>query len=245
MINLKNIFIQKWQKEQLAPFTIFRNEDGKGDFILDVLSEIVSLELNLPIDKLSTKIVENSIPDILYIRPHEGDKITQEETEKIFEFISLKNFKLKYKCIVVEKGELLNISSSNKLLKILEDPTPSTLFIFIVGKNQQLLKTVESRAISLTLPNRQKSLPLPETFESIIEDFTQKKISESTLIEELKKIPNADSLLLQKVLANCINEKENNLARLDKILQLSHNFEESTKYVNSVAERLYSLALYL
>ncbi len=243
MINLKKIFIENWHKKRLAPFYILKNSDGKGDFILDVLSSIINEELNVPLATAASKISENGIPDIFYLAANEGDKLTSETTEQIFEFTNLRNFQLKYKVIIVENAHLLNLVSSNKLLKILEEPNASTLFIFLVSKNRSLLKTIESRAVTLTLNDSKSVKTTSPDFLKVVSDFETKKIGEAALIEELKKIPNADSLLMQRVLESALATPD--YAKLDKIIHECQSFETSAKYLNSVAERLYSLCQYL
>ncbi len=178
-----------------------------------------------------------------HLAANEGDKLTSETTEQIFEFTNLRNFQLKYKVIIVENAHLLNLVSSNKLLKILEEPNASTLFIFLVSKNRSLLKTIESRAVTLTLNDSKSVETTSPDFLKVVSDFETKKIGEAALIEELKKIPNADSLLMQRVLESALATPD--YAKLDKIIHECQSFETSAKYLNSVAERLYSLCQYL
>ena len=55
------------------------------------------------------------------------------------------------KVFVIWMAEKLNISASNKLLKLLEEPPERTIFILICNKEKSLLKTIVSRCQKINL----------------------------------------------------------------------------------------------
>jgi DNA polymerase-3 subunit delta' len=71
--------------------------------------------------------------------------IPVEETRKLIQKISLKPFEAPFKIVLVWNAETLNLSSGNALLKTLEEPPASTLFILICSDPQKLLTTIISR----------------------------------------------------------------------------------------------------
>jgi DNA polymerase-3 subunit delta' len=57
-----------------------------------------------------------------------------------------------YRVILIHPAESMNSNSANALLKSLEEPSDSLLFILVTNKPQQLLPTILSRCLSFTVP---------------------------------------------------------------------------------------------
>ena len=71
--------------------------------------------------------------------------ISVEESRHIIQQLSLKPFESKYKILVLWLPEFMNISAANAILKILEEPSPNTLFLLVSQNPNQLLATIISR----------------------------------------------------------------------------------------------------
>jgi len=71
--------------------------------------------------------------------------IYAEESQEIIKKLSLKTYESEYKIIIIAFADKMNISASNKLLKILEEPTDKTLFILTVEEAGVILPTIYSR----------------------------------------------------------------------------------------------------
>ena len=78
--------------------------------------------------------------------------IGTDESLEIVKKLSLKAFKGGYKVMVIWMAEEMNSTCANKLLKILEEPTPNTLFILVAESNDKMLQTILSRTQVLLLP---------------------------------------------------------------------------------------------
>jgi DNA polymerase-3 subunit delta' len=74
------------------------------------------------------------------------------ETRKLASKISLKPYEAAFKVVVIWHPESLNASSGNALLKILEEPPPSTLFILVCSDPSKLLITILSRTQRINIP---------------------------------------------------------------------------------------------
>ncbi len=72
--------------------------------------------------------------------------IPAEESNEIIKKLSLKTYESEYKVMIIWYPEKFNNSSANKLLKILEEPEPKTLFILVAHDSSQLMPTILSRA---------------------------------------------------------------------------------------------------
>lgn len=75
-----------------------------------------------------------------------------EESKEIVKKTNLKSFQGSYKIMIVFGAEQMNLECSNKLLKVLEEPPPKTLFILLAENLQAILPTIQSRTQSLIFP---------------------------------------------------------------------------------------------
>ena len=83
--------------------------------------------------KISTPKPYGSIFDwykILDVKNKQGE-IRVEDAQEVLKSLSLKAYEGGYKIMIVWMADKMNIAASNKLLKLLEEPTEKTLFILI------------------------------------------------------------------------------------------------------------------
>lgn len=67
------------------------------------------------------------------------------ESEEIAHVASLSSYSSDYKIFIVWLPEKMNAETANKLLKLLEEPYPDTIFIFVSNAADRLLPTIYSR----------------------------------------------------------------------------------------------------
>jgi DNA polymerase-3 subunit delta' len=77
--------------------------------------------------------------------------ITAEECSDIMRKLSLKSFESPYKILVLWMPEYLG-KEGNKLLKLIEEPPPNTLFILAAENDEQVLPTILSRCQLVKIP---------------------------------------------------------------------------------------------
>ena len=78
-------------------------------------------------------------------------KITAEECNDIIRKLSLKSFESEYKILIMWMPEMLG-AEGNKLLKLIEEPPPNTLFILVTENEAQVLQTIVSRCQLIKIP---------------------------------------------------------------------------------------------
>ena len=83
--------------------------------------------------------------------------ITSRETGEIAKNVNLKSFESEYKILIIWMPELLG-KEGNKLLKLIEEPPPNTLFILVAENEALILPTILSRTQLIKIP----SLSIPE-----------------------------------------------------------------------------------
>jgi DNA polymerase-3 subunit delta' len=77
--------------------------------------------------------------------------ITAEECNDINRKISLKSFESEYKILIIWMPEYLT-KNGNKLLKLIEEPPPNTLFILVAENEAMILPTILSRTQLVKIP---------------------------------------------------------------------------------------------
>lgn len=80
---------------------------------------------------------------VLRVEP-QGTQIKIESAHQVLEFLALAKLAA-VRMVIINEAQLLNAQTANALLKIVEEPPPSTYFIFVVPEISQLLPTLRSR----------------------------------------------------------------------------------------------------
>lgn len=77
--------------------------------------------------------------------------ITAQECNDIIRKLSLKSFESEYKILIMWMPEFLG-KEGNKLLKLIEEPPPKTLFLFVAENEDLILPTILSRTQLVKIP---------------------------------------------------------------------------------------------
>ena len=78
--------------------------------------------------------------------------ISKEEARGIIQAISFKAFEGVYKVVLIWLPEYLHITAANALLKVVEEPSPRTLFLFVSIYPDRVIDTIHSRAQQIYIP---------------------------------------------------------------------------------------------
>jgi DNA polymerase-3 subunit delta' len=107
--------------------------------------------------------------------------ITAEECNQINHKLSLKSFESRYKILIMWMPEFLG-TSGNKLLKLIEEPPPDTLFIFVATDESAILPTILSRTQLIKIPG----LTNDEIENALIKfwDVSPEKASQAAAVSE-------------------------------------------------------------
>ena len=92
----------------------------------------------------------------LGVKNKQGE-IRVDDAQEILKLLALKSFEGGYKIMIIWMADKLNIAASNKLLKLLEEPTDKTVFILISENEEDIIQTIRSRCQVLNfngLPDR-------------------------------------------------------------------------------------------
>lgn len=104
-------------------------------------------------------------------------QISVHEAQDILKSLSMKSFQGGFKVCIIWMADKMNISASNKLLKLIEEPPEKTIFLLITEDEEQIIQTIRSRCQVLRFP----------------------PLSENDIAEELQKKYNCDNTTARKI----------------------------------------------
>ena len=81
---------------------------------------------------------------ILGVQNKQGE-IRVDDAQEILKSLALKSYEGGYKVMIIWMADKMNIAASNKLLKLLEEPSDKTLFILITENEEDIIQTIRSR----------------------------------------------------------------------------------------------------
>jgi len=104
------------------------------------------------------RILAGSHADLLVIEPLFDEKkeeyakdISVEQTRGIAEFFSLTAGEGKWRVVIVDGADAMNVASANAILKILEEPPANAVIILVAHQASRLLPTIRSRCRNLKI----------------------------------------------------------------------------------------------
>jgi DNA polymerase III subunit delta' len=81
---------------------------------------------------------------ILGVANKQGE-IRVDDAQEILKNLALKSYEGGYKITIIWMADKMNTAASNKLLKLLEEPSDKTLFILITENEEDIIQTIRSR----------------------------------------------------------------------------------------------------
>lgn len=220
MNDLRDNLLKKYKEQNLASVYLAKYPEHTNpmNWARSFLSAITPLEDH---------------PDVLWVNRGEDNEYKVESSGilALFKFLNFRAFELKKKFIFISDAHLLSTIVSNKLLKVFEELPENFCLILFAPQDQNLLPTVESRAIKVLLPQDltrpDYDAPLPE-YASAQDLIVSLKKSDDAYLEEKKFIEEA----LIKTL------KGGNFKECSEIIENLKQYQVSEAFNNSKISRL-------
>ena len=112
-----------------------------------------------------------------------------DEATSIQRKLSLKNYEAEYRVVLIWLPEKMNLTVSNKLLKLLEEPPKGTVFVLVSEDANSLLPTIISRLQTLNVSDF--------TIEDVVDYFDGVTLEKA---KQLKNITDSDFGKMKKIL---------------------------------------------
>ena len=189
---ISNLYINR----KLPQTILFTGEKGIGKLnvayhlINFILSKDEENEYCMTTNKINSNnktynlLLKNIHPNLFLISLKDKKKnIDIEQIKNMKNFLNITSFSNKPKIVLIDGSEHLNLSSSNSLLKSLEENLNNVFFILVHDVKKKLLTTIKSRCIQfkffLNNEDREKRINeiLNNQFNDLSSDFKNKYIS--------------------------------------------------------------------
>jgi DNA polymerase-3 subunit delta' len=96
-----------------------------------------------------TRIARGVHPDVLFVSPGDSGAIKIDQVRDIVDRAQYRPFEGRRRVVIIDEADALVPPAQNALLKTLEEPTPSSVFILVTAHPDMLLPTVLSRCPQL------------------------------------------------------------------------------------------------
>ena len=189
---ISNLYVNR----KLPQTILFTGEKGIGKLnvayhlINFILSKDEDNEYCITTNKINSNnktynlLLKNIHPNLFLISLKDKKKnIDIEQIKNMKNFLNITSFSNKPKIVLIDGSEYLNLSSSNSLLKSLEENLNNVFFILVHDIKKKLLTTIKSRCIQfkffLNNEDREKKINeiLNNQFNDLSSDFKNKYIS--------------------------------------------------------------------
>ena len=191
-----DFFVNLYNDKKLPQTLLFIGEKGIGKFNLayHLINHILSKDEDHKYDTKSYKvnpnnktnklILQNIHPNFYFISTKDNKKnIDISQIKNLKNFLNISSFNDKPKIILIYESEYLNLSSSNSLLKSLEENYDNVHFFLIHDLKKYLIQTIKSRCIKFKFYLNENELKerinkiLDNQYEQLNSDFKNKYLS--------------------------------------------------------------------
>jgi DNA polymerase-3 subunit delta' len=152
---LTELLARSISRETLPPASIFAGPSGVGKraTAIAVAQALNCLEARQG-DACGTcaacsRIARGVHPDVLIVEPGDSGNIKIEPIREAVDRTAFKPFEGRRRAVIVDEADAMVPQAQNALLKTLEEPPPSSIFMLITARPDSLLATVRSRCIRL------------------------------------------------------------------------------------------------
>lgn len=126
--------------------------------------------------------------------------IFTQESAEIIRKLNLKSFEAEYKIMIIWMPERMNATASNKLLKIIEEPPPKTVFILVSDDTEKIINTILSRTQLLKIPKISS--------ESMFDKIKEKYNFADEIVHDIVSISNGNFSVARNLIYQIENKNE-------------------------------------
>src|SRR6185295_3557448 len=142
-------------RDALPPSLIFSGPDG-ADMRSTAIAVAQSLNCLEPVGKgderdgcgkcaACTRIARGMHPDVIIVEPGDNGSIKVDQIREVIERTGYRPFEGRRRAVIVDQADAMMAPAQNALLKTLEEPPPSSVFMLVTTRPDMLLATVRSR----------------------------------------------------------------------------------------------------
>jgi len=137
-----------------------------------------------------TRIARGVHPDVLIVEPGDTATIRIDQVRDVIDRAGYRPFEGKRRVVIIDDADVMVAAAQNALLKTLEEPPSSSVFILLSARPDMLLPTVRSRCIRLLFADRGRQAIDPEAAA-----VAQRVLAQVAAAPDSKKLDAARELL--------------------------------------------------
>jgi DNA polymerase III subunit delta' len=153
-VRLVALLSRSVHRATLPPSLIFAGPTGVGKRLV-ATATAQALNCTSPIEEplfdacgvcaACTRIARGIHPDLIVVEPGENGSIKIEQVRDLVDRAAYRPFEGRRRVVIIDEADALMPPAQNALLKTLEEPPPSSVFILVTSRPDMLLPTVLSR----------------------------------------------------------------------------------------------------
>ncbi len=177
-----DFFTNLYQKRKLPNAILLSGPKGlgKSTFVYHFVNYIFSFNdtnkyslENFSINENNSNykfINNNTHPNFFLIENNNTEKyIAIDQIRELLKFLSKSTYSNNTKFVMIDNAEFLNLSSSNALLKSLEEPGHNTFFFIINDSSYKIINTIKSRCCEFNISFN--SSEKEKIFQNLLKDY--------------------------------------------------------------------------
>ena len=143
----------------LPPSLIFAGPAAEKRAVAIALAQTLNCQSPLHLDACGSctacvRIARGVHPDVLILEPGGSGSIKIEQVRDVIDRAGYRPFEGRRRVVIIDEADALVDAAQNALLKTLEEPPPSSVFILLTAHPDLLLPTVRSRCFRLSFPQQ-------------------------------------------------------------------------------------------
>ncbi len=172
----------------------------------------------------------NTWLDYIGAENSQGSIFTQESRE-IIRKLNLKTYEAEYKVMIIWLPEKMNISASNKMLKMIEEPPEKTLFLLVAEDEGKIIRTILSRTQITKIPKFKD--------EDILSLIRKNELSstDNEELEYLVRLANGNAIKAFEI-SNEAQDNSSNFQNFTDLMRLAYSAKiiELMKWTETIAK---------
>ena len=167
-----------------------------------------------------TRIARGVHPDVLVVGPGDSGSIKVDQIREVIDRAGFRPFEGRRRVVIVDDADAMASGAQNALLKTLEEPPPSSVFILVTTRPDMLLPTVQSRCPRLRF-QASEAEPIDEEAREIARDV----LAQAAATDDAGRRIEAAKDLLAKTGAGGRSDREQLASHLHAMAALLRDIE--------------------
>jgi DNA polymerase III subunit delta' len=167
-----------------------------------------------------TRIARGVHPDVAIVEPDEKGRVNIEQIRNVVDRAVFRPFEARRRVIVIDEADTMLGPAQSALLKVLEEPPPSSIFILVTTRPDMLLPTVQSRCPRLRFQAAERE-PIDEEAREIARDV----LAQAAATDDAGRRIDAAKDLLAKTGAGGRTDREQLASHLQAMAALLRDIE--------------------